>query len=163
MKCGLIYARHNGARSIVTIDSDGQHGISEVSLLLSERDGYKVTIGVREQSTYRWGKTRKFAHSLLNWIVSKTISQKITDSTSGFRLLRDESIDLAIQLLDDDYLDDSALLLVRLGRNGLKINETTVKMNQRREGKPSQSKGKLLLHYLSVVLRIFLERRKKWS
>jgi hypothetical protein len=165
IKTGLIYARNNNARSVVTLDADGQHSVSEVQLLLNNTNNCQLTIGVRKASTYNWGKIRKFAHNLLNVIVSKSISQKITDSTSGFRLLLNDSIDSAIKLLDDDYLDDTALLLVRYGKNGTIINEVPVQMNQRIAGKPSQNNVKLVLLYLSVILRIFLEirRSKKWS
>ena len=165
IKTGLIYARNNKFRSVVTLDADGQHSVSEVKLLLNNINNCQVIIGVRKGSTYDWGKIRKLAHRLLNVIVSKAISQKITDSTSGFRLLINDSIDLAIKLLEDDYLDDTALLLVRYGKNAIIINEVPVQMNPRISGKPSQNNGKLILMYLSVVLRIFLEirRNKKWS
>jgi|688.fasta_scaffold191868_2 glycosyltransferase involved in cell wall biosynthesis len=161
IKTGLIYARRKNAKCIVTVDADGQHKISEVKKLLELSDNSLFVIGSRWKTDYKWGKVRKFAHQQLNSIVSRKVSQNIKDSTSGFRLIKHNAINLTIELLEDEYLDDTALLLVRLKNRGVKISETSVEMLQRNTGKPSQSSFKLFTSYFSVILRILFEGRKK--
>ncbi len=159
LKTGMKYAELDAATSVITIDSDGQHLVSEAYKIIKESHGVLVAIGSRKGSDYEWGTTRKTAHYFLNKVVSITTQQHITDATSGFRLIKGPAIPKTIELLEDDYLDDTALLLVRYAREKIRIKEVQIQMAKRKLGKASHSGIKLIARYLSILIRIFLEKR----
>lgn len=159
LKAGMRFAVTDQATSIVTIDADGQHLISEANKIINESQEFLVSIGSRRGSNYEWGFTRKIAHNILNKIVSIIAQQIITDATSGFRLIKGLAIPKTIELLEDDYLDDTALLLVRYAMEKIQIKEVQIQMAKRTLGKASHSGVKLTAKYLSILTRILLEKR----
>ena len=159
LKAGMKYAVTDQATSIVTIDADGQHLISETNKIINESQNVLVSIGSRKGSDYEWGFARKIAHNILNKIVSIIAQQIITDATSGFRLIKGHAIPKTIELLEDDYLDDTALLLVRYAREKIEIKEVQIQMAKRTLGEASHSGIKLTARYLSILTRILLEKR----
>ncbi len=159
LKAGMKFALTDKATSIMTVDADGQHLISEGNKIIKESQGVLVSIGSRKGSDYDWGVTRKIAHNVLNRTVSFIARQNITDATSGFRLIKGMAISKTIELLEDDYLDDTALLLVRYASENIEIKEVQIQMAKRKMGKASHSGVRLIAKYFSILTRILLEKR----
>jgi hypothetical protein len=74
-------------------------------------------------------------------IASRATGQTITDSTSGFRLIRRPLLDELAMHLPDYYLGDTFEALVVLGRAGYVVEEIGVAMAPRQSGVSSASNG----------------------
>ena len=140
VQAGFKYASRNGYDVAFQFDGDGQHLTSEIKTLLDPilKNDADVTIGSRFR-----GKTGGFQSTLLRrggikifeLLNSLLINQKITDNTSGFRAYRRKAIHFLADQYPSDYPEPEAVLL--LGRNGFRLKEVAVRMQERKEGKSS--------------------------
>lgn len=130
MQAGLRYALRHGYTSVITMDADGQHEVSEIPRLLqaaSSADAADLVVGAYPE---RASRLRQIAW---RWF-QQLAGFDLRDLTSGFRLYNGA----AMQVLASeeasllDYQDLGALLLIR--RAGLSIAEVPVKMNLRSVG-----------------------------
>ena len=150
MQAGFKYASRHGYDIAFQFDGDGQHLTSEIKPLLEPilKNDADVTIGSRfcvktggfQSTLLRRGGIKIF--QLLNTLL---IKQKITDNTSGFRAYRREAIHFLADQYPSDYPEPEAVLL--LGRNGFRLKEVSVRMQERKEGKSSISGHKIWVLY----------------
>lgn len=159
IKTGLIAACIDDVDVIVTMDSDGQHLIHELGLILDQLKNFDMVVGTRESRDYDWDRIRGQAHRFLNKVVEYKSGLSTTDSTSGFRAISRSKVKEVISLLDDDYLDDTALLLVKCANSGVQIGFCKVNMEKRSVGTPSHTGLKIVKSYIVVILRLLLIRR----
>jgi hypothetical protein len=87
---------------------------------------------------------RRFAMWWLARVASRATGRKITDSTSGFRLIRRPLLDELAAHLPDYYLGDTFEALVVLGRAGYAVEEIGVAMAPRQSGASSASTGRAI-------------------
>lgn len=159
IKTGLIAACMDDVDVIVTMDSDGQHRIHAVDLLLNRLNNFDMVVGTRESTDYEWDRIRGQAHRFLNKVVEYKSGLSTKDSTSGFRAIGRSKVKKVISLLDDDYLDDTALLLVKCSNSGVQIGFCNVNMGKRSMGTPSHTGLKIVRSYIVIILRLLLIRR----
>lgn len=72
----------------VFMDADGQHNVADVSRLIEKfQEGYDLVVGARGvKSQASWG--RGLANSIYNRLATYMVGQKVSDLTSGFRVVR---------------------------------------------------------------------------
>lgn len=80
-------ARAATGETLVFMDGDGQHQVSEISKLLSKyNNGYDMVVGTRDKSSQanllRWA-----GNSFYNILASHLVGHTIPDLTSGFRVV----------------------------------------------------------------------------
>lgn len=80
-------ARAAHGDTLVFMDGDGQHQVSEISKLLSKyHDGYDMVVGARDKASQanllRWA-----GNSFYNILASHLVGHTISDLTSGFRVV----------------------------------------------------------------------------
>ena len=139
VQTGIKYAFDNGFDYCVQIDGDGQHP-TECILRLQEaceKNNWDVAIGSRfinnegfQSSLFRRGGITYFQY-LLQLIIGK----KITDATSGMRLMNRKTMQLLYAYYPDEYPEPEALILY--ARNGLQFGEVPVIMRERQGGESS--------------------------
>ncbi len=83
---------------------------------------------------------------------SLLIKQKITDNTSGFRAYRRKAIHFLADQYPSDYPEPEAVLL--LGRNGFRLKEVAVRMQERKEGKSSITGIRSGYYMIKVLLAL---------
>lgn len=158
LQTGYKYALAGGYGRAVQIDGDGQHDPAYIKDLLRELDNGKCDIVIGSRflftSKYRQPFLKKVGSRLFAFLASFIISQKLTDTTSGFQALNREAMKyVSTDLYPDDYPD--ANFLIMLQKAGYRIAEVPVQMYM--GGEKSMHSGLKPIYYIfKVFLSIFV-------
>jgi glycosyltransferase involved in cell wall biosynthesis len=148
MRLGYRYAKANGYEAAVQVDADGQHDPRYVPKLLDGLQEASLVIGARfaGEGDYRTRGPRRWAMRLLSFVLSRMASQRLTDTTSGFRACDRSLIELFAQWYPVEYLGDTVETTIRVLRLGYKVRQVPVAMRQRFSGTPSKSPVKAVVY-----------------
>lgn len=161
LRCGFRYAVENGFTAVIQCDADGQHLPNHLVDLLNaaNRIDAHMVIGSRFGSistTYDPSLVRRFAMWALSKVAQRATKHKITDSTSGFRLIRQPLLgELAVNL-PTYYLGDTFEAVVVAGRAGYHIEEIGVAMAPRMHGRSSSGNVRSILLIGKVMTTVLL-------
>jgi len=158
MRLGYRYARDHGYDVAIQVDADGQHDPAYVPKLIDALSASSLVIGARfaGEGDYRVRGPRRWAMTMLSWVLSRLARTKLTDTTSGFRACNRELIALFADWYPVEYLGDTVETLVRALRLGYRVSQIPVAMRQRQMGTPSQSPLKAMLYLGRAFLTLFL-------
>ncbi len=159
VQTGYRVALAEGYDVAMQIDGDGQHPPHQVGLLVDQvLDGANYVVGSRfaEDTGYSTSRTRRGAMMFLSWLVSKSVGQRVTDTTSGFRAADRRTIELFADHYPPDYPEVEALILAH--RVGLRIAEVPVVMDQRSTGESSITPLKSGYYMVKVSLAVLVQR-----
>lgn len=158
VQTGFKYAVTHDYDVVVQVDGDGQHKADEIRGLIAalEGDRFDMVIGSRflGVDSFRSTALRRVGIRLFEAINSLAIRQRITDNTSGFRAYGREATVFLARHYPVDYPEPEAVIL--LGRNGFKIREIPVAMEERRGGRSSIHGLKSAYYMVKVLLAIGL-------
>lgn len=168
------YAAANGYDRMIQFDADGQHRPEHLDELLEHLgDDVDIVVGSRFASGGRFKTTvtRRAVMRIIAGVVSLYTRTTLTDVTSGFRVSGPRAIELFSIHYPVEYLGDTVESLVFASRQGLRVREIPVLMNERLAGLPSQSILRASLYtgriLLILVLALFrsapptVKKRKK--
>lgn len=161
LRCGFRFAVDKGYEAVIQCDADGQHHAEYLTDLInaSNHSGAHMVIGSRfrsAQNMHEPKKVRRFAMWCLSRVARGATSHPITDSTSGFRIIRQPLLgELAIKL-PNYYLGDTFETVVVAGRAGYQIEEIGVAMAPRASGTSSASSLTAILLIAKVLLTVLL-------
>jgi glycosyltransferase involved in cell wall biosynthesis len=166
-------AAHDYER-MVQFDADGQHRPDHLAEMLAHLDeDVDIVVGSRFAAggRFKTTATRRAVMRVIAGVVSLYTRTRLTDVTSGFRVSGSRAIALFSIHYPVEYLGDTVESLVFGAREGLRIKEVPVLMNERLAGLPSQSIVRASLYtgriLLILVLALFrtappsVKRRKK--
>lgn len=153
MQTGYKYARRNGYDYAIQLDADGQHDPSDLEALVTaiQTSGADMVIGSRfyEKTNYRGAITRR-AGIYYFYALLKVISGiRITDPTSGYRIVNHRVIELFAIDYPVDYPEVE--VLAKLAKQGYKVHEVKVEMNNRQGGSSSITRVKAFYYILKVT------------
>jgi glycosyltransferase involved in cell wall biosynthesis len=160
VQTGFKYANRNDFDIAIQFDGDGQHIASEIPKLIAPilEGTADVVIGSRFLSKSKEGfqssLARRFGIHLLGAISHCLVHQRITDSTSGFRAYNRRAIALLSQIYPVDYPEPEAIIL--LGKNGFRMVEIPVVMQERQGGHSSISGFKSCHYMIKVIVAMFI-------
>lgn len=158
VQTGLLYAYRNHYGYAIQFDADGQHLASEINKILDPvRNGHSdAVIGSRFLTSdgFKSSAARRMGISILRFVISTAIRQKITDATSGFRAYNREAISFLASEYPCDYPEAEAIVL--LYKHGYKVKESAVKMRERQAGKSSIGTLHSGYYMVKVLLAIFM-------
>lgn len=160
LRCGFRYAVTNGYKSVVQCDADGQHPTSHIQRLVdvSNETSSHLVIGSRFRSqdlemTVMWH--RRFAMWILSLFASRACKTKITDSTSGFRLISEPLLGQFAKYLPSHYLGDTFEANVVAGRAGYKVKEIAAPISDRKAGVSSTGSWRSIILIARSILVVF--------
>ena len=104
--------------------------------------GYKVPLG------------RRLGNMIFSVVLTAITGQRITDPTSGFRMVNRRGIELFARDYPHDYPEVEAILMLQ--RNRLRIHEVQVRMNARGFGRSSIDYPRAAYYMLKVMLALFV-------
>ncbi len=107
VKTGLRCA---SGRWILLMDADGQHDPADIEKLLEFKDRYDMVVGARN-SKGQASIHRGAANLVYNFLASYVTKFKIEDLTSGFRLVKRETVSSFIYLLPNTFSYPSTLTM----------------------------------------------------
>lgn len=162
MQTGYKFALRHGYEIAVQFDGDGQHDASYISLLLNtmKEKGADMAIGSRfiNKEGFQSSLTRRIGIRFFEKIISGTTGKKITDATSGFRMVNQNIIKLFCVYYPKDYPEPESIVSVL--RNGYKIEEAPVLMRERIGGTSSIVNFKAVYYMIKVTLAIIIDKLK---
>ncbi len=156
---GYKYALEHSYQFVVQLDADGQHSPRHIDDLLNvlRNDSIDIVIGSRflGEREYKVSWIRKSGMKILASIASLIIGQKITDSSSGFRVLKRKVVDFFANInYPSDYQDADVIILTHFA--GFRIKEVPVTMYESISGKSMFDGGKLIYYGFKMLLSIMV-------
>lgn len=164
MRAGYRFAAREGYDVTIQVDADGQHSPADVMRVVGAltSEGADVVIGARFAGvgSYEARGPRRWAMSVLSFVLSRIAGTSLTDTTSGFRASNRRAIELFAVEYPAEYLGDTIESLVIACRAGLRVRQVGVEMRPRAGGTPSHSpvKAALFLGRALLALLIALSR-----
>ncbi|MEY4873364.1 MAG: hypothetical protein RJB41_66 [Actinomycetota bacterium] len=161
LRCGFRYAVENGFAAVIQCDADGQHLPSHLDDLVqaTNRTDAHMMIGSRfgsENTTHAPSSLRRFAMWTLSKVAQRATKNIITDSTSGFRLIRQPLLGELALNLPAYYLGDTFETVVVAGRAGYHVEEIGVVMVPRLHGTSSSGNFRSILLIGKVLTTVLL-------
>lgn len=158
VQTGYMYGCRNDYDLAVQIDGDGQHDpqylyAMEEALLQS---GASMVIGSRfiTNEGFQSSTMRRAGIRFLYWLIRILSGKKITDPTSGMRMVDKETMRMFSEDYPMDYPEpESVMTLLQQGR---KVIEIPVRMNERREGKSSIHGLKPIYYMIKVSIAVII-------
>jgi glycosyltransferase involved in cell wall biosynthesis len=161
VQSGYQYAMDEGYDYAVQFDGDGQHDarhLHEMLRLLRSTPGLNMVTGSRflreEGDAYRSSMPRRLGIRVFAGVLSRIVGQRVTDPTSGFRLVDRRGIELFARDYPHDYPEVEAVLLLHFHR--LASKEMPVKMRARTAGVSSINASRSVYYMIKVLLAIFV-------
>lgn len=139
LKAGFRHACDLNFLAVVQVDADGQHNATEISNLLHEANATNahLVLGSRFRSMtneLETGLLRRLIMRLLGRSASNATGTRITDPTSGFRLIRQPLLSEFSRNFPVNYLGDTYEALISAGRAGYRVREIPAAMKHRMNG-----------------------------
>lgn len=161
LQSGFSYAIRNKFEAVVQLDADGQHPVSGISLLIETANSSNadIVLGSRfldSKTEMRISKIRRIAMWILRVVASRACKTKISDSSSGFRLIRNPLLSQFAKSFPSHYLGDTFEALVISGRKNYKVVEISAPFSEREFGDSSATSwASILLIFRALVVTSF--------
>jgi glycosyltransferase involved in cell wall biosynthesis len=161
VQSGYVYAEEHDYEVAVQVDGDGQHDPRHIHDLLDRLSGdpeLNMVTGSRflqsEGDGYRSSAPRRVGIRLFSRVVSVITGQRVTDPTSGFRMIDRSGIELFARDYPHDYPEVEAILLMHANR--LRSCETPVVMGRRVSGESAITVTQSVYYMVKVLLAVFV-------
>lgn len=159
VQTGYKYAYKNNYDIAIQFDGDGQHDINYINELINaiEKENYDMVIGSRfigNESKFKSTATRRIGIKFLSFLIKLLTNKKIKDITSGYRAVNRNLIEKFYNDYAFEYPEPITNLQVI--REGFKVKEISVKMNERKFGKSSINFYKSIYYMLNVGLSMII-------
>jgi glycosyltransferase involved in cell wall biosynthesis len=134
LRTGFRYAVRHGYKRVVQVDADLQHPPEAIPLLLAAaEEGAELVVGSRFGSGYDPGM-RRIGMRLLSALVSQRVGTRVSDPTSGFKVVTEPLLSEFARSYPAEYLGDTVEALLQAVAFGARIVEVPVPMEQRSAG-----------------------------
>ncbi|VHM85732.1 glycosyltransferase family 2 protein [Streptococcus pyogenes] len=159
---GYRYAQRCGYDVAVQVDGDGQHNPCYLEKMVEVlvQSSVNMVIGSRfiTKEGFQSSFARRIGIKYFTWLIALLTGKKITDATSGLRLIDRSLIERFANHYPDDYPEPETVVDVLV--NHFKVKEIPVVMNERQGGVSSISLTKSVYYMIKVTLAILVVRLK---
>ena len=165
MRAGYRYAVRHDYDVVVQIDADGQHDPRYLPALVARLAEADLVIGVRfadEATRYEVSRIRRLAMFLLARTLSRMARTRLTDVTSGFRVVNKRTARLFAAHYPAEYLGDTVESTVIALRAGCTVAQHPVQMRVRQGGRASQTPVRAALYLCRAVVALTLALVRDW-
>ena len=129
------------------MDADGQHSGAELARLIERIDaGFDMVVGARGSAGHA-NVGRQFANGFYNALASRLSNQKVSDLTSGFRVVRASLFRKYLYMLPNGFSYPTTITMAFL-RSGYAVDFVPIEVEKR--------KGKSHIRPLRDGLRFFI-------
>ncbi|MGG1152592.1 MULTISPECIES: glycosyltransferase family 2 protein [Bacillus cereus group] len=162
MQTGYKYAQRHGYDVAVQFDGDGQHDAAYLGALLKEMEdtGADMVIGSRfiNKEGFQSSFTRRVGIRFFEKLIKIVSGKRITDATSGFRMVNRKIINEFCEYYPKDYPEPESIVAVI--RKNYEVKEVPVLMRERMGGTSSIVNYKAIYYMIKVTLAITIDRLK---
>ena len=163
MQTGYLYAYQNNYDIAIQLDGDGQHDPHYIQKLIQPlvNGQADMAIGSRyiEKTGFQSTGMRQLGIKIISTSLKILCRSKVLDVTSGFRACNKKLIHFFVDHYAQDYPEPEAIISVI--RNGYKIEEVPVVMNERQGGTSSISGFKSIYYMCKVELALLIQAIRK--
>ncbi|MFB4167185.1 glycosyltransferase family 2 protein [Virgibacillus sp. JSM 102003] len=160
MQTGFRYARKKGYKYAIQLDADGQHDPNDLQMLVDaiQLGNQDMIIGSRfvEKSQYKGSSVRRVGIYYFYYLILFLTGNKITDPTSGYRIINKEIIKEFANYYPVDYPEVE--VLVDLAKKKFSVKEIKVEMNNRQGGTSSITPVKSIYYMIKVSFFSLIRR-----
>ena len=163
VQTGYLYAARNGYDIAVQVDGDGQHDPQFLSKMADymEAEHADMVIGSRfiDKEGFQSSGARRVGIKYFTMLIKLLTGTKITDPTSGLRMVNREIIEFFAEEYPKDYPEpESVVAILRRKTKQLQIPEIMREIS----GRVSTISMKKTVYYMiKVSLAILIERIRK--
>ena len=163
VQTGYKYACRYGYDIAVQVDGDGQHDpafLNEMAETLIKEDA-DMLIGSRflEKEGFQSSKIRRVGISYFTWLIKLLTGKKITDPTSGLRMIIRKLIEIFAESYPRDYPEpESVVHVIKLKK---KVVEIPVVMRERQGGSSSIRFCSSIYYMNKVTIAILTEKMRR--
>ncbi|HFU5164779.1 TPA: glycosyltransferase family 2 protein [Streptococcus pyogenes] len=162
VQTGYRYAQRCGYDVAVQVDGDGQHNPCYLEKMVEVlvQSSVNMVIGSRfiTKEGFQSSFARRIGIKYFTWLIALLTGKKITDATSGLRLIDRSLIERFANHYPDDYPEPETVVDVLVSH--FKVKEIPVVMNERQGGVSSISLTKSVYYMIKVTLAILVVRFK---
>ena len=160
VQAGYMYAYYHGYDTAVQFDGDGQHNAKYLEKMLAELNetDSDMIVGSRfiEHEGFQSSGIRRAGIKFFTGLIKLLTGKKITDPTSGLRMVNRKMIELFAKDYPRDYPEPESEVAILA--KGYKISEIPVIMNEREEGESSISMINGMYYMIKVSVAILIAR-----
>jgi glycosyltransferase involved in cell wall biosynthesis len=165
MQTGYRFALEHGYDLAVQIDGDGQHDPRELPKILEPvlEGRADLVVGSRfgSDGAFRSSVVRRVGIRLFARVVSAVVGQRVTDTTSGFRVVNRRGIALFAADYPHDYPEVEATVMCV--KHKLRLAEVPVRMRERTGGQSSITAYRSVYYMTKVLLAIFVGMFRRYA
>lgn len=163
VQTGYRYACKNGYDFAVQFDGDGQHDARFLHRMRDYMTEHKLNmlIGSRyiDKEGFQSSGLRRFGIRYFSVLIRLLTGKKITDPTSGMRMVDREVMEIYAESYPKDYPEpESVVAILNMGKT---VGEYPVIMRERKEGVSSISPLRSVYYMVKVTLAILVEMLRK--
>ncbi|HES6343005.1 TPA: glycosyltransferase family 2 protein [Streptococcus pyogenes] len=162
VQTGYRYAQRCGYDVAVQVDGDGQHNPCYLEKMVEVlvQSSVNMVIGSRfiTKEGFQSSFARRIGIKYFTWLIALLTGKKITDATSGLRLIDRSLIERFANHYPDDYPEPETVVDILVSH--FKVKEIPVVMNERQGGVSSISLTKSVYYMIKVTLAILVVRLK---
>lgn len=163
VQAGYLYGIRNGYDVAVQFDGDGQHSALYLDQMASmlEKENADMVIGSRfiTNEGFQSSAIRRLGIKHFNILIKMLTGKRITDPTSGMRMVNRRIMELFAGDYPKDYPEPESV--VQIISQGCKVIEMPVLMNERSEGVSSISPRKSIYYMIKVTIAMLIARFRK--
>lgn len=164
VQTGYRYAYEHNYDVAVQVDGDGQHNPEFLIGMAEYLMKYKLdmVIGSRfiEKKGFQSSYARRMGIKFFTGLIYLVTGKKITDPTSGLRMVGRNAMNLFAHDYPRDYPEPESVVAIL--RRNMKVQEIPVIMKERDGGVSSISLKKSIYYMIKVPLAILIERIRKY-
>ena len=159
VQTGYKYALEKDYDYAIQFDGDGQHNVAYAEKILEplRKKEADMCIGSRfieEIDTFKSSRARRMGIKIISFFIKLTTGKKIYDTTSGMRAINKELIKKFACDYPTEYPEPVSTTDIL--KNGYKVTEVAVEMNERECGVSSIRAWKNAYYMINVVLSILI-------
>lgn len=155
---GIKYAYENRYDAALQFDGDGQHNPQYIETMIDEMLNSKadIVIGSRFKEEKKSRALRMLGSNMIQFSIKITTGQKITDPTSGMRLLNNKVLKEFAYNMNYGPEPDTISYLIRCG---VKVIEVQVEMSERIAGESYLNMKRAIQYMIRMCASIILIQR----
>lgn len=151
---GIRYARQKGYDIAMPFDGDGQHNAVFIKPMVQKMlEGYDIVVGSRFMSGKKKGGLRVAGSSIISFCFRLTTGSRMTDPTSGMRMVNRKIINALCDNLNLGPEPDTWAFLVHCKA---KLTEVPVIMNDRYHGTSYFTAGKSIAFMVRMCVSMLI-------
>jgi glycosyltransferase involved in cell wall biosynthesis len=163
VQTGYRYAYNNSYDIAVQVDGDGQHDPAFLTkmaeVMVAEKADMLIGSRFLEKEGFQSSRVRRMGITYFTWLIKLFTRKKITDPTSGLRMINSDIIEIFAESYPRDYPEpESVVHVIRLGKN---VREIPVIMRERQGGKSSIRFFSSIYYMIKVTVAILTELMRK--